>query len=173
MTKHPVSVALVSLGILSFTACASNPVPSHVPAEYLTGTTLNRHAIGVQQTTEYLEVRFNPVDSGLRLEEKAKIKQFLAEYNASGHGPLIMSIPRGSEAPQMAVSAAVEARELAWEAGVEFEQITGAAYDAGGRRGAPLVLAYKAYTAIAPECPSLTEFDFANAVSNSDMPSLG
>lgn len=174
MTTQPFSLlALMSVGLVGLSACQSNPKPGHVPESYLSGNTFDRHEIGVRQTTEFLEVAFSPIDSGLRQEEIAKIKGFLAAYNAEGHGPLIMSIPRGTNSPQLAVNAAAEAREIAWEAGIEYSQISGAAYDAGGRRAAPLVLAYKAYTAIAPDCKSLSEYDFADAKSNSDMPSLG
>jgi pilus assembly protein CpaD len=34
-------------------------------------------------------------------------------------------------------------------------------------------MAFKTYKAVAPKCPSLAQLDVTNAVSNSDLPSLG
>lgn len=171
---HPFSVvSLMGLGILGLSACQSNAKPRHVPEAYFSGNALDRHEIGVRPITEFLEVKFSPVDNGLRQEEIAKIKGFVAAYNSDGHGPLIMSMPRGTDSPQIAVNALAETRQIAWEEGIEYSQITGTAYDAGGRPGAPIVLAYKAYAAIVPDCKYMSEFDFADTSSNNDLPSLG
>jgi len=164
---------ILGLGFLSLSGCASNKMPGHVPPDYFTGTVFDRNAIGVRQTTEYLEVSFSPGDNGIRQEDVSKIKSFLAAYKTSGHGPLVMSVPERSEAPQQAISVAVEARQLAWEAGVEYAQIAGATYNADGRSKAPLVLAFKAFKAMAPDCPQMSEVDFSNITSNNDLPSLG
>ncbi|MDG1826299.1 MAG: CpaD family pilus assembly lipoprotein [Henriciella sp.] len=173
MTKHTSVFAILGIGLLTIAGCQSNKAPSNVPVEYFQGVSLDRNDIGVREKTEYLEVNLDPRDSQLRLGEVAKIRGFLADYNASGHGPLVMSMPKGAINPQLAVGAAVEARELAWEAGIEYEEILGAAYDARNRRNAPLIMAFKSYEAVAPDCPQLGEIDFSNAISNSDLPTLG
>ena len=82
-------------------------------------------------------------------------------------------MPRDGETEQLAVGAVAEIRQLAWEAGVNYEDMMGAAYDANGRSVAPIVMAFKTYKAKAPDCPSLAQLDVTNAVSNSDLPSLG
>lgn len=173
MTKHTSVFAILGIGLLTIAGCQSNKAPSNVPVEYFQGVSLDRNDIGVREKTEYLEVNLDPRDSQLRLGEVAKIRGFLADYNANGHGPLVMSMPKGAINPQLAVGAAVEARELAWEAGIEYEEILGAAYDARNRRNAPLIMAFKSYEAVAPDCPQLGEIDFSNAISNSDLPTLG
>ncbi len=174
MSKHKVSAyALIGCAALVMSGCKSAETGGHVPVEYYSGTTLDRNAIGVRQQTQYLEVNLNPQDSQLRLPEIAKVKGFLASYNANGHGPLVISLPKNADNPQLAVGAAAETRELAWEAGIDYEQIMGAAYDARGRRGSPLIMAFKSFEAVAPDCPSLSEVDFSNAISNNDQPSLG
>ncbi|MEQ9316824.1 MAG: CpaD family pilus assembly lipoprotein, partial [Henriciella sp.] len=38
---------------------------------------------------------------------------------------------------------------------------------------APMVLGFRAYKAIAPDCQQKAAFDFSDASSNNDMPSLG
>ncbi len=175
MTKRAFSstLALLSMGLVGIAGCQSDRAPTHVPVEYFDGTSLDRNPITAQATTEYLEVKMNPADSQLRLTELARIRGFFADYNSRGHGPLIMSVPQGAENPQLAIEAVVEARGMAWEAGIEYEQIAGSAYDARGRAEAPLVMAFRAYKAIAPDCKSLAEVDFSNATSNSDQPTLG
>lgn len=175
MTKRTLSstLALTGLGLALITGCQSSDKPGHVPAEYFQGSTLDRNEIKARATTEYLEVAINPEDMQLRLTETANLRAFFADYNARGHGPLIMSAPKNAPNPQLAVEAVVEARELAWESGIDYTEIAGSAYDATGRPKAPLVLAFKAYTAVAPECTPLSQIDFADATSNSDLPTLG
>jgi pilus assembly protein CpaD len=102
-----------------------------------------------------------------------KVREFLDAYTDVGHGPLVVSMPREADNPQLAVGAVAEVRQLAWEAGVGYENLLGASYDANGRTNTPIVMAFKTYKAVAPKCPSLAQLDVTNAVSNSDLPSLG
>ena len=156
---------------LAVASCAGKPAA--VPESYFHGTALDRNPVTARSTTEVLEVALNPADSQLRRNEVYKLKAFLADYNARGHGPLLMVAPKGGENPQLAVDAVAEARQMAWEAGIEYSQISGSAYAASSRPGGPLILAFTAYDALAPDCPMLSEMDFANATSNSDLPTLG
>lgn len=168
-----ISSALIG-GVLLLTGCQSkDKAPGHVPVEYFQGTTLDRHEIGVTQHKEYLEVSLDARDTQLRVSEVLKVRDFLDQYTDVGHGPLVISMPKSAENPQLAVGAVAEIREFAWEAGVEYETILGAAYDATGRVETPIIMAFKTYKAVAPECPSLATIDFADAVSNNDLPSLG
>ena len=169
------SLALLgtALGLMGTVGCASNSAPA-VPVEYLEGTPLDRNPITVSKKTEYLEVALNPAENQLRVTDKDRIRAFVAGYVDKGHGPLIMSMPKGSPNPQLAIQAVADAREIAWEYGVEYKEIAGSAYDARSKgTGAPLVLAYSAYRANAPECESLANLDFSDATSNNEMPSLG
>ena len=166
------TIALLSAGLVMISGCQSK-APAHVPLEYFDGTSLDRNAITARVKTEYLEVKMNPADSQLRLTEVDLIRGFLIDYATRGHGPLIMSVPKGAQNPQLAIEAVAEAREMAWEVGIEYDEIAGSAYEARGRAEAPLVLAFKAYVAIKPDCPSLATIDFTNASSNSDLPTLG
>ena len=176
MTKPTLkSLALLgtAIGMMGAAGCASNPAPA-VPMEYLEGTPLDRNEITVSKKTEYLEVVLNPSDSQLRIADKDRIRGFVEGYVKNGHGPLIMSMPQGSPNAQLSVQAVADAREIAWEYGVEYKEILGAAYDARATgAGAPLVLAYTAFRANAPECQSLATQDFADATSNNELPTLG
>lgn len=170
------NTVLLSLGLVSAAAlasCASADKGGPVPRAYLEGTQLDRNPIGVAEKTAYLEVKLDPLDAHLRLSEKAKIKAFVADYKQHGHGPMIMSVPQNHANEELAVKAVAEAREIAWSQGVDYEDIRGSAYDAQGSDAAPVVLAFTAYEAIAPDCPQKSELDFSNATSNNDMPTLG
>ena len=170
-THFLISAALGGMMVVS--ACQSSGPPSNVPAEYFTGTTLDRNAIGVTQHTEYLEIEMDKRDTQLRVSELIKVRNFVDNYADAGHGPLVISMPKDAESAQLAVGAVAEIRQIAWEAGVNYDAMLGAAYDAGGRASTPIVMAYKTYKAEAPKCPSLAELDVTNAISNSDLPSLG
>lgn len=173
MTK-PNLKSLAILGTaIGLVGCASKNGPT-IPVEYLEGTVLDRNAITVSKKTEYLEVVLRPQDSQLRITDKNKIRSFVKGYVESGHGPLIMSMPQGSPNSQLSVQAVAEAREIAWEYGVDYQEIAGGAYDARTKgAGAPLVLAYTAFNANAPKCQSLATQDFADAASNNELPTLG
>ena len=118
-------------------------------------------------------MKLNVLDKHLRLEEKAKIRAFVNDYVQRGHGPLIMSLPKNHGNEELAVKAVAEAREIAWTAGVDYQEIRGSAYEAGGSSTAPIVMAFTAYDAIAPDCPQKSMIDFADATSNNDMSTLG
>lgn len=172
MKKHLLIAAACSASLV-ITGCQSNGSAGHVPAEYFSGTTLDRNPIGVAQHTEYLEVQMDDRDTQLRVSELMKVRAFLDDYTDVGHGPLVVSMPQNASNPQLAVGAVAELRQLAWEAGVGYERLLGASYNAEGRASTPIVMAFKTYKAIAPKCTSLAQIDVTDAVSNSDLPSLG
>ena len=166
----------LATGLLILSGCQSSEgrnTNNKVPISDYYGTPLDRYEIGVKEHREYLEVQLDPRDTQLRVSEVQKVRAFLDAYADVGHGPLVISMPRSAEAPQLAVGAVSEIREFAWETGIDYDQMLGAAYDASGRGSTPIIMAFKTYKAIAPDCPSLAEFDLANAVSNSEMPSFG
>ncbi|MEM7492506.1 MAG: CpaD family pilus assembly lipoprotein [Pseudomonadota bacterium] len=172
MRRLKITMVALLGGVALLGACQSKDNPI-IPASYYQGTALDRNDIGVRGQTEILEVDLNAMDSQLRQLQVARIESFLAKYNSVGQGPLIMSMPKNFANPQLAVKATAEARDLAWNSGVEYDQITGSAYDAGGSPDAPLILAFQSFEAIAPDCPQLSEIDFADARSNNDLPTLG
>jgi pilus assembly protein CpaD len=173
MSKKHLLIGAALSGALLFAGCQSNGSSGHVPAEYYSGTTLDRNAIGVTQHTEYLEVGMDVRDTQLRVSELMKVRSFLDTYTDVGHGPLVISMPHNADNPQLAVGAVAELRQLAWEAGVGYENLLGASYETNGRAATPIVMAFKTYKAVAPKCTSLAQLDVTNAVSNSDLPSLG
>ena len=171
LLTSPLALA-AALGALTVTGCSS-AAPTAVPASYLQGTPLDRNPITVAKRTEFLEIDIHPEASQLSLSDKARIQNFVASYRSVGHGPLIMSLPESSSNPQLAVSAVAEAREIAWENGVEYEEISGSSHGAESTVSEPMILAYKAYDVIAPDCPSLASLNMADISSNNELPTLG
>lgn len=162
---------LASLGLaacLTLPACQSN-----VPADYYTGTTLDRNPIGVAEDSAYIEVALDPRTRTVNPAEYDRIRNFAADYRQRGHGPLIVAIPGSYGADPYTVSAVAEARDIAWGAGIDYASVVSRPYDAGGRTDAPMLLTFRAYTAIAPYCPQKSQVNFSDITGNSDMTTLG
>lgn len=173
MQAKKILFTAVAGSLMALVGCQSTAGTGNVPVENFYGTPLDRHEIGVKQHKEYLEVNLDSRDTQLRISEVMKVRSFLDKYADVGHGPLVISMPKVAQNPQLAVGAVAEIREFAWEAGINYERILGAAYDAGGRAETPVVMAFKTYKAIAPDCLSLAEIDMSNSASNSVLPTHG
>ncbi len=165
-------ILLSAIALIALSGCASNGNP-YAPEALYHGTSLSQHSFGAEARTRYLEINLRADDSQLRRSEIQKLQVFFADYADQGHGPLMLSIPNSGANEAVAIRAAVEARDLAWQSGVDYAEIVGMAYDASGYDDAPMVLAFKGYDIVRPDCPSLAAYDFADARSNNDMPSLG
>ena len=161
--------SVISLACLA--GCQSGN--AKIPESYLQGTPLDRNPIGVTATTEFLEIDLDPSDTQLRQVDRNRISNFITAYNSRGHGPLVMSMPSAGANQQLAVQAVAEARAIAWENGVEYEEITGKVHDAADNVTAPLILAFQAYEAVAPACKSLASLDLSDVSSNNELPTLG
>ena len=168
------TATLIAAGIcLTALSACSSMAPSNVPASYLEGTALDRNAIGVEKKTEFLEIAIHPQASEVSLADKAAISNFVSAYRDHGHGPLVMSLPASSANPQLAVAAVAEARAIAYENGVQYEEIEGTHHGEGSLVSEPMILAFQAYEAIAPDCPSQASINFADISSNNERSSLG
>ncbi len=169
--RTPALLAL-GAGLVALGACAS-AAPTAVPQAYLEGTALDRNPIGVTKRTAFLEVAIHPEASELSNADRDSIRTFIREYAQSGHGPLVLSLPQASANPQLAVAAVTEARAIAWEQGVAYSEIAGTSHGAGASTAEPMILAYQAYDAVAPVCPSKASFDISDVRSNNTAPDLG
>lgn len=156
------------LGCLALPACQSN-----VPAEYYTGTQLDRNEIGVAEDSAYIEVALDPASRTVKLGERDRIRAFAADYRSRGHGPLIVAVPGNYANDPYTLSAVAEARDIAWAEGIDYGSVVSRPYDSGGRANAPMLLTFRAYTAIAPYCPPKSQMNFADIRSNNDMTTLG
>lgn len=170
--KPAKTLLAAGLGLTALAACASS-APTKVPESYLQGNALDRNPIGVEKRTEFLEIVIHPQASELSNADKASITGFVAAYRDHGHGPLILSLPASSANPQLAVAAVAEARAIAYENGVSYDEISGTNHGADSDVAEPMILAFQSYKAIAPDCPSKASVDFSDVRSNNELPTLG
>ncbi|MEZ5953335.1 MAG: CpaD family pilus assembly protein [Hyphomonas sp.] len=170
--KPAASLLAAGLGLTVLSGCSS-VAPTSVPKSYLEGTVLDRHPIRVQKRTEFLEVGIHPEASELSNADRSRIAGFVAAYRDHGHGPLIMSLPASSSNPQLAVEAVAEARAIAYENGVQYDEIAGGNHGARSGKSEPMILAFQTYDAIAPDCASQATVDFSDMSSNNELPTLG
>ncbi len=169
--SHGAFLAL-SASLMTLGACASH-APTAISPDYLEGSALSRNEVGVSKRTEFLEIAISPDASELSSADRARISRFVGVYAQKGHGPLVLSLPEASANPQLAVTALAEARAIAWEKGVQFDELSGAAHGAGSTVSQPLILAFQVYDAVPPECASKATQDFGDVASNNNLPTLG
>ncbi|MBA3069373.1 MAG: hypothetical protein FP825_12955 [Hyphomonas sp.] len=169
--SHGAFLAL-SASLMTLSACASH-APTAISPDYLEGSALSRNEVGVSKRTEFLEIAISPDASELSNTDRARISRFVGVYAQKGHGPLVLSLPEASANPQLAVTALAEARAIAWEKGVQFDELSGAAHGAGSTVSQPLILAFQVYDAVPPECASKATQDFGDVASNNNLPTLG
>lgn len=162
--QYPV-MAAISVGLA---ACASSKTA--VPKSYIDQGFFKRHEIGVHAKQERLEITLNQNATGLSIAERGLIRNFIRAYNDHGHGPLMIVLPEGAANQQFAVQAVAEAREIAFQNGVEYEQIHGRAE---ARAVPTMTFSFKAYDAIAPDCETFATVDFADVSYNGDLPNMG
>jgi pilus assembly protein CpaD len=163
---------MLGTGLISLGACASY-APSSITAAELEGTPLSRNEISVSRRTEFLEVVIPEAASELSEADRARIRSFVGAYAQKGQGPLVMSLPGATANPQLAVTAIAEARAIAWEKGIEYDEIAGSAHGAGETAAQPMIIAFQVYDAVAPECQQKSAIDFSDATSNNTLPTLG
>lgn len=153
-------------------ACASGP-EGPIPPAYLTGTSLDNNEIGVGEDIRSIQVAVDARNAWINPADHARIRAFAADYRQRGHGLLVVSVPASLGADPYAVAAVSEMRDIAWAEGVAYDDLRARAYDPAGRRDAPLLLSFQAYTAIAPYCPPKFAVQFSDITSNNDMETLG
>ncbi len=172
LPKHTPVLMALGAGLVVLGACAS-AAPTAVPQSYLEGTALDRNAIEVSKRTEFLEIAIHPEASELSSADRDRIRSFVSAYRQAGHGPLVLSLPEVSANPQLAVAAVSEARAIAWEQGVAYSEIAGTSHGEGAATSEPMIMAYQAYDAVAPDCQSKAHFDMSDVRSNNTAPDLG
>ena len=168
MRNFKFTLPLLAISAAALAACGT--VQPVVPVEYVDSSLLERNPIDVVETAETIEVTLKQNASELSLTDKRRIRGFVRSYVDHGHGPLVMLLPEGTHNQQFAVGAIAEARAIAFENGVAYEEIAG-----GSKFGAypSVILSFKSYDAVAPDCKGFGEVDFSAARYNNDLPNLG
>ena len=131
------------------------------------------HQIDVVEETVVMEVAMSEAAPGLPYHEVNRMKAFLADYKSRGarHGPLILSVPQGSPWAAKLEQSAEQTYDLAYDYGVR--DVSRSDYASNGSPDAPLVLAYRAFKAVGPNCPSLAQIDLSATSTNDPTPAFG
>ncbi len=165
---YKITLPLIAIAALSLSACGDRS-PA-VPVEYLDRTLLDRHQIDVIETAETVEIVLDQNASELSLADKHLVRRFVHAYKDRGHGDLVMLLPEGTPNQQFAVGALAEIREIAFAGGVNYDAMAG-----GSKFGTypSIILSFRAYEALRPDCKGFGEVDVANLRTNADLPNLG
>lgn len=168
MKQFNFTLPLLAVSAIALAACGS--VPPATPVEYVDRGLFERNPIDVVETAETIEIVLNQNASELSLADKRRVRGFVRAYVDHGHGPLVMLLPEGTHNQQFAVGAIAQARAIAFENGVAYEEIAG-----GSKFGAypSVILSFKAYDAVAPDCKGFGEIDVAEIRNNNDLSNLG
>lgn len=117
---------ILSLAIAGVTAaCAS--APQELP-----------RASAVPETVR-VEMPVDPRDNGLTQAQLELIEALAGEYKARGHGPFVISYPQNAGNADAALGAIADVRNALHGHGLDWRQITGGAYEAGGYVSAPVI----------------------------------
>lgn len=117
-----------------------------------TATDLDLPQATARAETYRSEFIVDPRDNGLTWAQQSQLAMIADEYKARGHGPLVISYPQGAANEQAAMHAIAEARNVLYAAGLDWRQIQGGAYLAGGASNGALVFSFTRYEAVAPNC---------------------
>jgi len=109
---------------------------------------------------------------GLSPVQKESLRTFAIGYMEDGRSQLVISRPSG-DGVKDAGGAAEAARAALEAAGVGSSRISVGAYEAGGASASELILSYRIFETVIPDCPDFRSIDFANTSSNASLPSLG
>jgi len=123
MMKFKFTLPAMTIAALTVTACGT--VPEAVPVELVDTQLFQRQAINVVETARTLEIVLDQNASELSLSDKSRLRNFFRGYHDHGHGSLVMLLPEGTPNQQFAVGAVAQAREIAFENGVAYEEIAG------------------------------------------------
>lgn len=161
-----IQIALAGLPLLAIAGCMQSP-------EQVAWSNRMHTQIVAQETTA--ELKIGTVVSGEKLgaRERDAVKGFASAYRQEGHGAVIISRPSNGPDDISAMRAAADARAVMLAEGIDQAMIAEGTYDGTGARGAPLIISYRTYEAVAPNCPDISHWDFADTYSNSALPSLG
>ncbi|HVY87766.1 MAG TPA: CpaD family pilus assembly protein [Hyphomonadaceae bacterium] len=135
----------------------------------------NRMNTQIEAREVTAELKIDTLVSGEKLGqgERDAVKYFANAYQSEGHGAMIISRPSNGPDDVSAMRAASDARAVMLAEGVEATSITEGPYDASGARSAPLVISYRTYEAVVPNCPDISHWDFAWTGTNAALPSFG
>lgn len=132
---------------------------------------LSIHEVVAVSRPQKLEVSAN--GQSLTAEDAAMVRTFAGLYRKRGRGPLVIAMPTEASNPDHVVAVSKAISEVAWQAGISYEQIVGTTYGRQEDGTTPIVLTFQSYEALASPCPDLSRLDLANTQSNEVRANFG
>jgi pilus assembly protein CpaD len=159
-------IVLAGVSLISLGGCMQS-------ADQIAWSNRMHTEIVAEETTADLKI--DTVVAGEKLGSVAReaVKYFATAYQDEGHGALIISRPSNGPDDIASMRAASDARAVMMAEGVDPSRIAEGTYDGTGARSAPLIISYRTYNAVVPNCPDMSHWDFAWTGSNSALPSFG
>lgn len=152
---------------LALSACASGPTAVAGP---VTPTVLDAWAARVQIVAEPEEIRLAPHPTGMSGTQARALADFHARWTLAEGGVITVAAPLGTEGPG-AYRVSADARDFLVSQGATPDQVQLVGYDSAGAPGAPIVVGFKRYVAIAPRCGEWSAV--TRTASNEPMSNLG
>lgn len=164
--NRTLQIALATASLLALVSCAQT-------ADQVGRS--NRQHLQMTAKEVTAELKLGAVVSGEKLgaNEREAVKYFASAFQDEGHGAVIISRPSNGPDDISALRAAADARALMLAEGIEPADIVEGPYDATGSRSAPLVLSYKTWEAVVPNCPDVSHYEISWTGTNSSLPSFG
>lgn len=144
----------------------------HSPEEIALASRSHIQIVAEEATAD---LKIDTIVAGEKLNEAERdaVKYFAANYRTEGYGAVIISRPSNGPDDISAMRAAADARAVMLAEGIDPTHIAEGTYDGTGARTAPLIISYRTYNAVVPNCPDISHWDFAWTGANLALPSFG
>ena len=160
------SVAVLVLTGLSATACTGPNSAKHAV------TAQGNHPITIKQVSDSLEIETLKTSGKLSEDQKAQLAGYAYSYKIRGHGPLIVSVPKGSKNSGAARATAKKVMQALGDTGIDQANIKLASYDGDPASAQPVTINFNRFAASAKPCGDWSK-DFTKSRSNSLSPDFG
>ena len=138
-------IALASLPLIALGGCMQTQ-------EQIAWSNRMHTQIVAQETTAELKIGTVVAGEKLGTRERDAVRGFAMAYQQEGHGAVIISRPSNGPDDISALRAAADARAMMLAEGVDQGMIAEGTYDGTGARSAPLIISYRTYDAVVPNC---------------------
>ena len=155
-----VAIALGS-GV-ALTACSTTP-PARNSLDYV--------RLEAVEQTEVLEL--TPGASGLSNMDRGRVSAFLADYQQSAGGPLVITVPTTGGDDAQVRQLASQAEAFAAGFGIGGASIARGSYQADPQESAPVILAYSSFKVVTPDCPDARGISYSNTFLNNPPANFG
>ena len=145
ISMRPVSVAL---GALLVSACGTMG-----DGQMRALSVAEEHPISVNSQVVSLSIAADPRATDMTNVDKARLRAFVDQYLANGHGPLTVTAPSGNGHDLDSHEMAADIRSALYNAGVDWSRIQGATYRTGPKpEGDDIILSFTRYVATPSAC---------------------